>query len=101
MKVQLLIAAALFSLTAAGYAGAAEKTAQQQKMTVCNQQAGDKALKGDERKTFMSNCLKKDSKMDGMTPQQMKMKTCNAGAGEKKLKGDERKTFMSNCLKKS
>ncbi|NNS06547.1 PsiF family protein [Erwinia sp. JH02] len=101
MKVQLLIAAALFSLTAASYAGAAEKTAQQQKMTVCNQQAGDKALKGDERKTFMSNCLKKDSKMDGMTPQQMKMKTCNAGAGEKNLKGDERKTFMSNCLKKS
>jgi len=59
------------------------------------------SLKGDERKTFMSNCLKKDSKMDGMTPQQMKMKTCNAGAGEKNLKGDERKTFMSNCLKKS
>jgi len=28
MKVQLLLAAALFSLTAAGYAGAAEKTAQ-------------------------------------------------------------------------
>ncbi|WP_455812105.1 PsiF family protein [Pseudomonas graminis] len=101
MKVQLLIAAALLSLTAAGYVGAAEKTAQQQKMTVCNQQAGDKALKGDERKTFMSSCLKKDSKMDGMTPQQMKMKTCNAEAGEKTLKGDERKTFMSNCLKKS
>lgn len=101
MNVQLLIAAALLSLTAAGYAGAAEKTAQQQKMTVCNQQAGDKALKGDERKTFMSHCLKKDSKMDSMTPQQMKMKTCNAEAGEKTLKGDERKAFMSRCLKKS
>ncbi|WP_455816903.1 PsiF family protein [Pseudomonas cerasi] len=101
MKVQLLIAAALLSLTATGYAGAAEKTAQQQKMTFCNQQAGDKALKGDDRKTFMSNCLKKDSKMDGMTPQQMKMKTCNTEAAEKKLKGNERKTFMSNCLKKS
>ncbi|MTD27170.1 PsiF family protein [Erwinia sorbitola] len=101
MKVQLLIAAALLSLTAAGYAGAAEKTAQQQKMTICNQQAGDKALKGDERKTFMSSCLKKESKAEGITPQQMKMKTCNAQAGEKMLKGDERKTFMSNCLKKS
>jgi len=101
MKVQLMLAAALLSLTVAGYAGAAEKTAQQQKMTVCNQQAGDKSLKGDERKTFMSSCLKKDSKMDGMTPQQMKMKTCNAEAGNKMLKGDERKTFMSSCLKKS
>jgi len=101
MKVQLMLAAALLSLTAAGYASAAEKTAQQQKMTVCNQQAGDKSLKGDERKTFMSSCLKKDSKMDGMTPQQMKMKTCNAQAGDKMLKGDERKTFMSSCLKKN
>jgi len=101
MKVQLMLAAALLSLTAAGYASAAEKTEQQQKMTVCNQQAGDKSLKGDERKTFMSSCLKKDSKMDGMTPQQMKMKTCNAQAGDKMLKGDERKTFMSSCLKKS
>ena len=88
MKVQLMLAAALLSLTAAGYASAAEKTAQQQKMTVCNQQAGDKSLKGDERKTFMSSCLKKDSKMDGMTPQQMKMKTCNAQAGDKMFKGE-------------
>ncbi|MBD8164384.1 PsiF family protein [Erwinia persicina] len=100
MKMQLLIATALLTLTAAGYAGAAEKTAQQQKMTVCNQQAGEKMLKGDERKTFMSHCLSKDNKMDGMTPQQQKMKTCNAQAGEKMLKGDERKTFMSTCLKK-
>jgi len=97
MKVQLMIAAVLLSVGVAGFAGAAEKTPQQQKMSVCNQQAGDKALKGDERKAFMSNCLKKD----GMTPQQMKMKTCNAQAGEKALKGDERKAFMSTCLKKS
>lgn len=100
MKTQWLIAA-LLSMAATGYAGAAEKTAQQQKMTVCNQQAGEKALKGDERKAFMSQCLKKDAALDGMTPQQMKMKTCNADAGTKNLKGDERKTFMSNCLKKS
>lgn len=101
MKIQILIAAALLSLTTAGYVSAAEKTAQQQKMTVCNQQAGAKMLKGDDRKAFMSNCLKKDSKMEGMTPQQMKMKTCNAQASEKMLKGDDRKTFMSTCLKKS
>lgn len=99
--MKMTIAVLLLSTVAVGYAGAAEKTAQQQKMTMCNQQAGEKTLKGDERKTFMSNCLKKDAKVDGMTPQQMKMKTCNADASQKELKGDARKTFMSSCLKKS
>jgi hypothetical protein len=33
-------------------------TPQQNKMKECNKQAGEKALKGDERKAFMSNCLK-------------------------------------------
>ncbi len=32
--------------------------AQQQKMKSCNADAGKKALKGDERKKFMSQCLK-------------------------------------------
>ncbi len=34
-------------------------TPQQQKMKDCNAQAAQKTLKGDERKTFMSTCLKK------------------------------------------
>lgn len=40
--------------------GAAEKTLtpQQQRMTSCNQQATAQALKGDARKTYMSDCLK-------------------------------------------
>ena len=32
--------------------------AQQDKMKACNAEAGSKALKGDERKKFMSDCLK-------------------------------------------
>ncbi len=96
MKAKIF-AVALLSLATVGYAAAAEKTPQQQKMTVCNQQAGAKSLKGDQRKAFMSTCLKKDA----ITPQQAKMKTCNAQAGDKKLKGDERKSFMSTCLRKS
>lgn len=71
-------------------------TAQQEKMKTCNADAGTKALKGDERKAFMSNCLKAKP----TTTQQDKMKTCNADAGTKALKGDERKAFMSDCLKK-
>jgi psiF repeat len=34
------------------------KTAQQNKMKTCNADAGKKELKGDERKKFMSECLK-------------------------------------------
>ncbi|MDH0648514.1 PsiF family protein [Pseudomonas sp. GD03858] len=71
-------------------------TAQQEKMKTCNADATAKALKGDERKAFMSTCLKKDVPQT----QQEKMKTCNADATTKALKGDERKSFMSDCLKK-
>ena len=65
-------------------------TPQQEKMKACNAQAADK--KGDERKAFMSTCLKA-----GRPAAQEKMKAGKTKAGEKK--GDERKTFMSECLK--
>lgn len=71
-------------------------TAQQEKMKTCNADATAKALKGEERKAFMSTCLKAKP----AATQQEKMKTCNADATTKALKGDERKTFMSDCLKK-
>jgi hypothetical protein len=78
-------------------------TAQQNKMTTCNADATAKSLKGDERKAFMSTCLKAAPAADTakpMTPQQEKMKTCNADAATQALKGDARKAFMSDCLKK-
>ncbi len=78
-------------------------TAQQDKMKTCNKEAGEKKLKGDERKKFMSDCLKASpASAAAVAPkptQQDKMKTCNKEAGDKKLKGDERKKFMSDCLK--
>ena len=67
---------------------------QQERMKSCNEKAAGK--KGDERKAFMSSCLKGE---DGKTAQQQKMASCNKTAGERKLKGDERKKFMSECLK--
>lgn len=72
---------------------AAGPTKQQSKMATCNKEAGDK--KGDERKAFMSECLKNKP-----ATQQDKMKACNADEKAKTLKGDERKAFMSECLKK-
>jgi len=121
-QVVFAAAAALFALqyAPAMAADAAKKpTAQQEKMTACNKEAGEKKLKGDERKQFMSTCLSNkpagasagkaaDSKpaaaaasqpATAKSSQQEKMTACNKEAGEKKLKGDERKKFMSDCLK--
>ena len=83
----------LVGLFACGFAYAQDKAANphQTKMSECNKEAGDK--KGDDRKKFMSSCLKKDKPMT----QQEKMKACNKDAGP--MKGDDRKKFMSECLK--
>ena len=93
LRVPLLLLGLL--LCSQGFAA----TAQQNKMTTCNAEASTKTLKGDERKAFMSNCLKAKP-ATAATTQQEKMKTCNATAGTQALKGDARKTFMSDCLKK-
>ncbi|MCO3181357.1 hypothetical protein FA224_31355, partial [Pseudomonas aeruginosa] len=48
----------MFVLAMAVSAHGFAATAQQEKMTACNADATAKALKGDERKAFMSGCLK-------------------------------------------
>ena len=85
--------------------------AQQEKMKGCNAEAKTSALKGDDRKAFMSKCLKKDyvlknaaapaggKQLATSAVQQDKMKSCNADATTKALKGEERKAFMKSCLK--
>ncbi len=93
MVVAMSLAAGTLSVASA--ADEKKPNPQQERMKACNAQAGDK--KGDERKAFMSQCLKGDAAMP-MT-QQDKMKKCNADASAKSLKGDERKAFMSECLK--
>jgi len=72
-------------------------TSQQEKMKDCNAQATAKALKGDERKQFMSTCLSAGQEAQHVS-QQEKMKMCNQEAGKQNLKGDQRKQFMSTCL---
>lgn len=93
-----LLALGLSLSLSAAHADDKAPTPQQNKMTSCNKEAGDK--KGDERKQFMSQCLSAKPAApatDKKTAQQEKMKTCNADAKDKK--GDERKKFMSECLK--
>jgi hypothetical protein len=74
---------------------------QQERMKDCNDQAGAKKMEGDERKKFMSSCLRgqTDKKGEKMSAQQERMKSCNKQASDKKMKGDDRKKFMSDCLK--
>jgi hypothetical protein len=98
MRKLLVAACTALVFAPAGFAAdttsTKEPTAQQKRMTECNQKAG--GMKGDERKSFMSTCLSGKAPEPKMT-QQEKMKVCNQKAGEKK--GDERKMFMSECLK--
>ena len=90
LRVPLLLVGLL--LASQGWAA----NTQQEKMKSCNATATTQGLKGAERKTYVSSCLKAKP-----ATQQMKMKTCNTEASGKALKGDERKAFMSTCLKKS
>jgi hypothetical protein len=117
-KVIILVCAFLFAASVVFAAPAADpgkkapspaQQAQQEKMKKCNADAKAKNLKGDERKKFMSECLKgktSEAPAPAVAPapvakqnQQEKMKKCNADAKAKNLKGDERKKFMSECLK--
>lgn len=105
MKSTLLVTL-LSGLFLMSSANAAEKTLtpQQQRMTTCNQQATSQTLKGDARKTYMSDCLKNSSTKPGeksLTPQQQKMRECNEQATNQMLKGEDRSKFMSACLKKN
>ena len=99
-------------------------TAQQARMKACNADAKTQALKGDERKAFMSTCLKGAhapvatpetpaasasapatapatetvAKVD--TPRQAQRKACGAEAKSQSLKGDDRKEFVKECMKR-
>lgn len=101
-----LIVTAIVAAFALSAGSAFAANAQQEKMKSCNKEAGEKALKGDERKKFMSECLKAGAPAAaapaaapaaGPLKPKEAMKACNEAAKDKK--GDERKKFMSECLK--
>ena len=97
----LMVAAPLALAQDKGKAPTEAQKKQQARMSACNKQAGDK--KGDERKKFMSTCLKGQDKTAGapsakQKAQQDKMGDCNKQANLKNMKGEERKRFMSTCL---
>ncbi|GHU10044.1 phosphate starvation-inducible protein PsiF [Betaproteobacteria bacterium] len=89
----------------------AAQKAQRERMKTCNAEAKEKALKGDERKTFMKECLSsgKSDKSDdaaaaksearqAKADEKAKTKACQKEAKEKSLKGDARKAYISECV---
>jgi psiF repeat len=95
---QLMTALALAFMAsttfAASHAAAAPagKSEQQNKMTMCNKDAGDK--KGDERKAFMKECLS----AKGTAPAGMAASpACEKSADDKKLAGAARTAHIKKC----
>lgn len=81
---------------------------QQQRMRTCNAEAKAQSLKGDERKAFMSTCLKNGTpalaandapKASGPSPAQLKRKACGDDAKARGIKGEERKEFVRGCVR--
>jgi hypothetical protein len=74
--------------------------AQREKMKNCNASAKEKALKGDDRKAFMKECLSSGNKSTQAAKSDEKAKTqaCQKAAKEKSLQGDARKAFISECV---
>ena len=91
----------VLSAPASAQAPSAAQTAQRDRMTTCNTDAGSRKLAGGARKSFMADCLagKSAAPAKELTPQQAKMKSCNVDASAKSLKGAERRNYMSTCLK--
>ena len=81
------------------HAAQGQLTAQQQRMKSCNAQASSEHMKGEERRGFMSQCLKGEANGKKLTAQQEKMATCSHEASAKQLKGTERQDFMRQCLR--
>jgi hypothetical protein len=84
--------AVVVALGAAGLAAQpalAADNPQQNKMAMCNKEAGAKKMEGDARKAFMSQCLSADGGK--------KMKACETQADDKKLHGAARNSFVKKC----
>ncbi len=82
----------------------ANPSTQREKFAACAHDS--KGLKGDERREFMSDCLKKhpdgaaaSHDMLGDAAGQGRLAPCNAEADRRKLHGDERRGFLDACLK--
>ena len=76
-------------------------TPQQNKMTTCQKDAGEKKLEGKDRQAFVTECLKAKpaAAETAAKTQGQKLGACSKEAAAKGLKGDDRNKFLSECSK--
>lgn len=98
IAVAIVMSLTAVTLSTALVVSPAAAETQANKMKTCNAEAKTRTLKGDERRTFMSQCLSStpEEKAQRLALKE-KRKACTAQAREKALKGDERKKFVSEC----
>ena len=78
-------------------------TAQQNKMTTCQHEAGEKKLEGKDRQAFVTECLKAKPPAPAASQPQtqgQKLGACSKEAASQGLKGDARKQYLSECGKR-
>jgi hypothetical protein len=99
MKKWLVLAmiGAFGAVAAPALAADAQKTnTQQNKMTQCQAQAGEKKLEGKERQAFVNECLKAKPAQAEAKPKN-KMAECNAKT--KGMKKEEADKVRAECMK--
>ena len=77
-------------------------TSNQDKANACKNLADKKGLQGDDRKSFLQDCL---SKAANTTPvsdmsNKDKVKACRDIADKRNLKGSDRRSFLKDCTNK-
>ena len=96
-KLTLLVAAAMFACGSLACSGAyAAENTQQNKMKMCQTQAGEKKLEGQARQDYVNNCLK--AKPAAEKPKS-KMAMCNEKT--KGMSKEEADKARSECMKAS
>ena len=99
MKRMLVLAAAALLACGSAYAADAKKTeatnSQQNKMKMCQAEAGDKKLEGKARQDYVNNCLK--AKPVAAKDSKSKMAECNAKT--KGLSKEEANKVRAECMK--
>ena len=77
-------------------------SSQQDQAKACNDMADNKSLKGDDRKNFLQECLKKagNQQLNDMS-QKDKANVCKDLADKKNVTGSDRRSFMKDCMNKA
>lgn len=81
----------------------APQASQQDKANACKNAADKKRLTGNDRKSFMQDCLNKAANVQAPSnmSNQDKMNACKSLADKKNLQGSDRRSFIKDCMNKA